>query len=456
MLNFLQMTCSRDARPAARGHEIAARYTASQFEASGLKPGGVNGSWFQPITFQLTTRGTEPAWLAINGPAGEQRFNHADNVLVWLSTREANYEIAAPLVFVGYGIVDKRLGLDDYRGLNVKGRMVVALRGFPKGLPSEEGAHLSAEKARVAERHGAVGLISISTLQSEKVMPWNRMLEYANEPTYAWVGADGKAHEEAPGIRARATLNGPAAEAVFAGSPRSLTEIRQEADRDKGVPRGFALKTRMSMKVASSWTRVTSPNVVAVLPGADAALAREYVVLSAHLDHLGIKDEPAANGDRIANGALDNAAGVAALLEVARAAAAAPDKPQALDDFPRHHGRGKRAAGRRLLCAQPYRADRPDRRQRRPRHAVAALSLHGCHRVWRRSFDHWAAGGDRGGADGHLSFSGSHAGAGRVHALRSLPARTPGRTGRIPGYRHGKWRGQVLGRVPRGRLSQPA
>ena len=327
-VEFLADDLLEGRKTGTRGHEIAARYTASQFEASGLKPGGVNGSWFQPITFQLTTRGTEPAWLAINGPAGEQRFNHADNVLVWLSTREANYEIAAPLVFVGYGIVDKRLGLDDYRGLNVKGRMVVALRGFPKGLPSEEGAHLSAEKARVAERHGAVGLISISTLQSEKVMPWKRMLEYANEPTYAWVGADGKAHEEAPGIRARATLNGPAAEAVFAGSPRSLTEIRQEADRDKGVPRGFALKTRMSMKVASSWTRVTSPNVVAVLPGADAALAREYVVLSAHLDHLGIKDEPAANGDRIANGALDNAAGVAALLEVARAAAAAPDKPR--------------------------------------------------------------------------------------------------------------------------------
>ncbi len=75
MWNFLRMTCSRDARPARAGHEIAARYTASQFEASGLKPGGENGSWYQPITLQLTTRGAEPAWLAINGPAGEQRFD---------------------------------------------------------------------------------------------------------------------------------------------------------------------------------------------------------------------------------------------------------------------------------------------------------------------------------------------------------------------------------------------
>ena len=145
-----------------------------------------------------------------------------------------------------------------------------------------------ARAATKSERHGANGLISVATLQSEKVMPWNRMLEYANDPAFAWVETDGKAHEEAPGIRGRAILNGPAAEAVFAGSPRTLTEIRQEADRAKGMPRGFALKTRVSMKVSSSWTRVTSPNVVAILPGADASLTREYVVLSAHLDHLGI------------------------------------------------------------------------------------------------------------------------------------------------------------------------
>jgi len=311
-----------------RGHEIAARYAATQFAASGLQPGGDKGSWYQQITFQKTQRGAQPCWVAIQGPAGEKRFNHADNVMVGLNSRESNFEIAAPLVFVGYGVEDKRLGLDDYRGLNVKGRIVVALRGFPKGLPSEEGAHLSAEKAKVADRHGAIGLISIATLQSEKVQPWNRTLEYANDPAYAWVDSDGMAHEEAPGIRGRAYLNGPAAEAVFAGSLRTLADIRQEADRDKGVPRGFVLKTRVSMQVSSSWTRVTSPNVVAILPGADASLAREYVVLSAHLDHLGMKDVPGANGDRIHNGALDNAAGVAALLEVARAAAAAPDKPR--------------------------------------------------------------------------------------------------------------------------------
>ena len=316
----------------SRGYEIAARYVASQFESMGLKPGGDNGTWYQQVTLQRTTRGADRGWLTISGPGGEQRFAHADNVLVWLNSREAAFDASAQLVFVGFGVEDKRLGVDDYRGLNVKGRIVVLLRGFPKGLPSEEGAHLSAEKAKVAERHGAIGLLTISTLQSLKVIPWKRMLEYADDPEFAWVGADGKAHEEAPGIRARAALNDPAAEALFAGSARTLADIRLEADKEKGRPRGFALKTRVRMQSTSSWTRVTSPNVIGILPGADASLAREYVVLSAHLDHLGIKDvgdaAGSSAGDRIYNGALDNAAGIAALLEAARAAAAAPDKPR--------------------------------------------------------------------------------------------------------------------------------
>ena len=315
----------------SRGHEIAARYVAAQFEASGLKPGGENGTWYQQVTLQKTVRGANRGQVTISGPGGEQHFEHADNVLVFLSPKAANLDISAKLVFVGFGMEDQRLGLDDYHGLDVKGRIVVALRGFPKGLPSEEGAHLSAIKAEVAQRHGAIGLISVATLQSEKALPWRRYLEYVNEPDYAWVGADGTAHDDAPGIRVRVAVNGPAADAVFAGAKRTLEDLRTEADRPKAAPRGFALRTQVRVRGELAWERLTSPNVVALLPGSDPQLAREYVVLSAHLDHLGIKDVPGDNGpkvDRIHNGALDNAAGVATLLEVARAAASASVKPR--------------------------------------------------------------------------------------------------------------------------------
>jgi len=314
-----------------RGHEIAARYVATQLEAYGLKPGGENGGWYQPVTLQKTERGANRGQVVITGPKGELKFEHADNVLVSVTPRSESVDVAAKLVFVGFGVEDKRLGLDDYRGLDVKGCIVVTLRGFPKGLPSEEGAHLSAIKAEIAQRHGAIGILSVATLQSEKVMPWRRFLEYANEPNYAWVGPDGKAHDDAPAILVRAGLHGPAAEAVFAGAPRALADILAEADRPKAAPRGFKLRTQVRIRGDVSWTRVTSPNVAGILPGADPKLANEYIVLSAHLDHLGIKDAPGDNGantDRIHNGALDNAAGIATLLEVARAAAAAPDKPR--------------------------------------------------------------------------------------------------------------------------------
>jgi len=312
----------------SRGYDVAARYVANQFEAYGLKPGGENGSWYQPVTLQKTSPTPDRGSLTIAGPAGEKRFAHGDNALVVLNSREAALDVTAPLVFVGFGVEDKRLGLDDYRGLDVKGCIVVTLRGFPKGLPSEEGAHVSSNKGKVAQSHGAIGIVSVATLQSEKTFPWVKILEYANDPLYGWVGPDGKAFEEAPGIRARASLNGPAAEALFAGSARTLADIRREADQQNGRPRGFKLKTRVRLEKSSSWSRVTSPNVVAVLPGADPKLGREYVVLSAHLDHLGIKNVANADskGDNIYNGALDNAAGVATLLEVARVAASTPVK----------------------------------------------------------------------------------------------------------------------------------
>lgn len=315
----------------SRGYEIAARYVATRFESLGLKPAGENGGWYQQVALQQTDRGAEPGKVTISGPAGEKSWAHATDVLVGLNAREPRLDVAAPLVFVGYGIENARLGLDDYRGLDVKGKIVVTLRGYPKGLPSEEGAHVSATKAEAAERHGAIGMVSIDTLQSAKARPWASIIRFSDNPSFAWVAPDGKPNADAPGIRASAGLNKPAAEAAFAGAPRTLSAILAEADKTGGKPKGFALKTSIRIQAESVTRQVTSPNVAAILPGSDPALAGEYVVLSAHLDHIGIsgaKPGDTAETDRINNGALDNAAGVATMLEVARAAAEAPDKPR--------------------------------------------------------------------------------------------------------------------------------
>ena len=329
-VSFLADDLLEGRKTATRGHEIAARYVATQFESYGLKPGGSDG-WYQQVPFQHTARSGQPGSVTISGPAGERRWAHATDVLVGMDPNEMRLDVSAPLVFVGYGIDEPRLGFEDYRGLDVKGKVVVAFQGFPKGVPSEEGAYVNDAKAEVAERHGAIGLIRIDTLESSKRFAWDRRLEYANDPYFDWVTNEGKVHVDAPGIRARANLNTAAAQALFTGAPRTFEALQREASRPGKSPRGFALKTSVRIRSEGTASRVTSPNVVGILPGADPTLAAEYVVLSAHLDHLGIKslgpaDKPDA--DRIYNGALDNAAGVATMLEVARAAAAAPNRPR--------------------------------------------------------------------------------------------------------------------------------
>ena len=304
-----------------RGYDIAARYVATRFEALGLKP-GANGSWYQQVPFLVGRIADQAPTVTIGG----RTFANGQDVIVSPTTAEASQRVEAPVVFAGYGLDVPSRGFDDYRGLDVRGKIVAVLTGVPKGTPSEMGAHLNAEKTRMAEARGAVGMVTILTRQAAEMVPWTRRVVGLREPSMSWVRPDGRAFQRAPGIRVSATLGAPAAEALFAGAPRRLSAILDEAARDGGKPKGFALKPTLGISRHSEVSRVTSPNVLAVLPGSDPELANEYVVLMAHLDHEGVN--PDAEGDKIYNGALDNAAGTATLIEVAKAMAASPDRPK--------------------------------------------------------------------------------------------------------------------------------
>lgn len=322
------------------GHEIAARYVAARFAGLGLKPVGVGAAdglaaYFQPVTLQKTERAAGPSGVTLTRADGTaETFAHGKDSIVWLNPRERSLDLAAPVVFVGYGIDNELIGMNDYAGLDVRGKIVAVLAGFPVGMASEEGAHVSATKAEVAQKHGAVGVISIATRASNKVRPWAKVLQYADTPAVNWVDSDGLAHEEAPAIRASAALDDRAAASLFAGSGHDLARILDAADKPGARPKGFALKVTAHVTGASSASRITSPNVVAMIPGSDPALRDQFVVLSGHIDHLGtdpVKPGEAADKDRIYNGALDNAAGTATLLEVARvmASEAAADPAKA-------------------------------------------------------------------------------------------------------------------------------
>jgi len=317
-------------------YEIAANYVAQRFASLGLTPFGdvVDGKagWLQHITFQKTTRAPNtPANVTITGPAGTQVFEHGVDSLVGLNANEPKLDITAPLVFVGYGIENARLGLNDYKGLDVKGKIVVALRGFPSDLPSEEAAHASATKGKAAQEHGAIGIIQIDTNLSAKLRPWARRISISDSESFTWVDKAGKAFDETPGIRISAGADDKAAAAIFAGAPKTVAQLRAEAEKPGARPKGFVLKSSAHIVSSSQAERVSSPNIVAMFPGTDPVLSKEYVILSGHLDHTGVdpvKPGEPADKDRINNGALDNAAGVATLLEVAHVMAQDGSKPR--------------------------------------------------------------------------------------------------------------------------------
>lgn len=308
-----------------RGFDIGARYVASVMAGYGLQPAAKAGGWLQPVTLSEAAL-AGPAQVTISGNGQPVVVTNAGDALIRPSQTATKTDVTAPVVFAGFGIDAPKQGFDDYAGIDVRGKIVAVLTGIPKGAPNEVLAHLGTQKAKMAAAHGAIGIIQIPTLQSARLRPWVRTQQYAIEPRMTWVGSDGKPFDPASGLAADVTFSSVAAEALFAGARTPYASVLAAADRDRGMPKGFALTTSARIEATSKTSIVTSSEIVGMIPGSDPALKDEFVVLMAHLDHLGIK--PGKTGDNIYNGALDNAAGVAVLLEVAHAFAEDKVKPK--------------------------------------------------------------------------------------------------------------------------------
>jgi Peptidase family M28/PA domain len=320
-IEFLADDALEGRETGTRGHEIAANYVASRFLALGLSPANKDG-WFQKVPFAGGLLDEAKSSFSISG----QNFVNRKEVLFGPARKDGTDSQQAQVVFVGYGIDDPKAGQNDYAGLNVKGKVVAVLTGFPKGMRSDVGAHYGRSKAKMAEARGAIGVITIRTLERERTRPWTREIEGPIHPTLNWAQADGSGFTETPAIQFGVTLHDKAAAALFAGAPKKLEAVLAEADKVGGRPKGFALKPAITLNRTTTMSRVTSPNVIGMLPGSDPKLAGEYVLLMGHLDHTGV--DPAKEGDKIFNGAMDNASGIAAMLEAARALAASPTRPR--------------------------------------------------------------------------------------------------------------------------------
>ena len=306
----------------SRGYQAAADYVAREFRVAGARPGGTSG-FFQPIRF-VGRRIREPECrLALVRGARADRLTLGEDAVFSTSYDPPAGSIEADAVFVGYGLQVPEFGHDDLAGIDLGGKIAVSLRGGPQSLPANVRAFAqhSGERWRRLRAAGAIGYVTLTDPANFKT-PWERYVK--NRFTWNYGLAD-TALDEQQGLKVRISVNPARSERLFEGTGHTFAEIVAASRRGEPLPR-FPLAHRIRARMRIDRQTATSPNVVGVIEGSDPSLKKETVVLSAHLDHLGIGAP--VQGDSIYNGAMDNATGVATLIEIARALGGTRPKPK--------------------------------------------------------------------------------------------------------------------------------
>lgn len=314
-VEFLASDLLEGRAAASRGYDIAAAYVAAAFRQCGLDPAGSADSYYQsvPLLEATAVLPGSSAELVVDGET--YSFEYSTDYLPSADFMSASSTLSAPLTFAGYGIAAPELGHDDFSGIDLQGRIAVVFNGAPAAFSFEQKAYYSADSTRFAAliEHGAVGAVIIDGTPDAPGLAWQRNVALSWMPQMRVVDQTGKAHQAFEQLKLRFHFNHDAARRLFTGAERDF-----DAVRDATAPlAGFALPGLLTLSATTGLRRTESANVVAVWPGSDPQLKNEYVVISAHLDHLGRGS--AVNGDAIYNGAHDNALGIGILLEMARA-----------------------------------------------------------------------------------------------------------------------------------------
>ncbi len=291
------------------GLHRAQEYVVEQFKLAGLEPAGYKG-YYQPI--QLVSRQIveKDSSLALVRNKQAVTLTLGDDAI--FNTRvDLASSVDAPLAFAGYGLTVPELGYNDLAELDLRGKVVVIFAGAPSEIPGALASHYQSagERWKALRKAGVVGVITILNPAAMDI-PWSRISANRAHPSMALKGAE---FDETSGEDLAVTFNPERAQKLFEGSGHSLQELIDLVKDRKRLPR-FPLTLSIRAKASVNKKAVESSNLVAQFPGSDPRSKNEYVVLSAHLDHLGV-GEP-INGDRIYNGAMDNAAGSAVLLDL--------------------------------------------------------------------------------------------------------------------------------------------
>jgi hypothetical protein len=357
-VRFLSSDLLEGRATGSAGHAVAELYVSAQMQAAGLRPAGDGGGWLQAVPLRAWRADPGSARLAVHGPERrlEALVRDVDFVLQ-PDGAHGEVEVDGPLVFAGYAISAPEYGYDDLRGVELRGKVAVVLHGAPLSdrpnffPPTAHALHADRRgKLRRLAARGAVGALFVHTPEWAEQLPWDDLVRASRLEGMGWLEG-GRLGSGVEGVPARGVLSAAGFEKVLAaaGVPGGMRAVVDRADANRLAPQEWRLRARIALR--ADLRDLGAANVAGLLPGSDPARADEVVVLLAHLDALGI-GEP-VDGDAIHNGAMDNASGVAILLEVARALAALPVAPPRSVLFLAVTGEEKGLLGSEWFTAHP-------------------------------------------------------------------------------------------------------
>jgi len=349
-IRFLSSDLLGGRGPATPGDRLAQQYIAAQMEAAGLQPGAPGGGWLQPLDIVgITSHNPDVATVSKGGDKVDLKYKDDYIAFSGVAAPEARLE-NAEVVFVGYGIVAPEYQWDDYKGADLKGKVLLMMNNDPAGDPKLFGGKTRqyygrwTYKYEMAAKKGAAGAIIIHTEPSAGYK-WQVV-------TSSWSGENFTLPAEGqPELQVQAWATEEASRRVARLGGQDLDALRAAAEkRDfKPVPLGVTLSLTLRNEVQKKQTA----NVIGKLPGRDPILGRQAVLYTAHHDHLGMRESTRPGEDVIYNGARDNASGVAAVLAIARAMKALPAAPRRTILFAAVAGEEQGLLGSAYLAAHP-------------------------------------------------------------------------------------------------------
>lgn len=309
-----------------RGYDLAARYVEARYRALGLEPAGEDGGYLQTVSMLQGLRIPDGAHFELERDGEVRAFEFQTDYLPAIGFDTDRSSITAPMVFVGQAVHAPEFDHDDFAGVDVDGKIAVFFSGAPARFPNGPRAFHSSgrEKLAALADRGAVGAVTLSDPVREERAPWARGSRNWLTPGMRLLDGEGRPIDTFPQLQVAASASLPLTRELLAAGPREVETLFEELEA--GTLTSFDLPGTLTLAQRSVLEPVDSPNVVARLPGSDPALAHEHLVFTAHLDHVGIGAP--VDGDRIYNGAYDNALGTAIMLEAAHMAVEAGEAPR--------------------------------------------------------------------------------------------------------------------------------